>query len=274
MHDGSQWTTCTQIKGCQSQRIRHVFNYSSRSFFLIGAWYKRHELVTRTAWFMISNDITGTISGLLGAGIGSLNGTGGYSGWCWILFIEGAMTCCAAVLAFFFLVPFPENAKFLAAEEKRWVLNRLQAERFQESRDAGEKITLKSVMNALTDWKVLISGVFYLAVCVAAYSISVFQPAILKVFGWSDLKSNLLTAPVRIASGIVSVCVGILSDKVKRRAPFVIGGFSISIMGNLLVMLLKNGNLRYMRKRDHLRQLPQEEQDKLGESHPDFRYVL
>lgn len=27
-------------------------------------------------------------------------------------------------------------------------------------------------------------------------------------------------------------------------------------------------------KRDHLRRLPQEEQDKLGEKHPDFRYTL
>lgn len=28
--------------------------------FLIGAWYRRHELLTRMAWFMVSNDIAGT----------------------------------------------------------------------------------------------------------------------------------------------------------------------------------------------------------------------
>jgi MFS family permease len=47
--------------------------------FLIGAWYRRHEIPTRMAWFMVSNDIAGTISGLLGAGLGSLDGIGGYS---------------------------------------------------------------------------------------------------------------------------------------------------------------------------------------------------
>lgn len=215
--------------------------------FLIGAWYKRDELVSRTAWFMVSNDIAGTISGLLGAGLGSLNGTGGYSGWSWIFFIEGAMTCCAAVLEFFFLIPFPQDAKFLNPAEKRWVLHRLKMDMLREgSQDPDDKITVASAFRALTDWKVLISGMLYLAVCVTAYSISVFQPTILEDFGWSSLKSNLLSAPVRVASGIVSVSVGILSDKVKRRAPFVITGFSISIMGDLLIMLLHDGNLRYM----------------------------
>jgi hypothetical protein len=60
------------------------------------------------------------------------------------------MTCCAVILAFFFL-PFPDDADFLTAEEKRWVLNRLQAERFQESRDAEEKTTFRSVLEALAD---------------------------------------------------------------------------------------------------------------------------
>ena len=85
--------------------------------FLIGAWYRRHELLTRMAWFMVSNDIAGTFSGLLGAGLGSLDGTRGYSGWSWIFFIEGAMTCAAALLAFLFLPPFPEQSTFLKPDE-------------------------------------------------------------------------------------------------------------------------------------------------------------
>lgn len=49
--------------------------------FLISAWYRRHELLTRMSWFMVSNDLAGCISGLLGAGVGSLNSRGGYGGW-------------------------------------------------------------------------------------------------------------------------------------------------------------------------------------------------
>ena len=68
--------------------------------FLISGWYRRHELLARMAFFMVANDVAGTISGLLGAGLGKLDGVGGYSGWCWIFWIEGAITCIAAVGAF------------------------------------------------------------------------------------------------------------------------------------------------------------------------------
>lgn len=186
--------------------------------FLIGSWYRRHELLTRMAWFMVSNDIAGSISGLLGAGLGSMDGIHGYSGWSWIFFIEGAVTCSAAALAFFFLPPFPDDATFLKAEEKEWLLRRLRADNSQTGKD--EKMNAKGAIRSLGDWKILTAGVLYLAVCVTAYSMSVFQPTILKTFGWSSLKSNLLSTPPRVASGIVSVCVGIWSDKVKRRGVF------------------------------------------------------
>lgn len=213
--------------------------------FLIGSWYRRHELLTRMALFMVANDIAGCISGLLGAGLGSLGGAGGYSGWSWIFFIEGAMTCTAAILAFLFTPSFPHESTFLKPEEKTWLLRRLEADTRQQS-SSHEKMTVKGALKALKDWKILSSGALYLAVCVTAYSLSVFTPTILKTFGWSSLKSNLLSAPMRIASGIVSVSAGLISDKTKRRAPFCLGGYSFSILGLLLVMLLRDGNLRYM----------------------------
>ncbi|KAF2092870.1 MFS general substrate transporter [Rhizodiscina lignyota] len=313
--------------------------------FLIGTWYRRHEMVTRVAWLFVSNDIAGIGSGLLGAGLGSLQGTGGYSGWSWIFFIEGAMTCIAAIVSFVFLPAFPEKSTFLRPAEKDWYVRRL---RDDDRRGKDEKLRFLGALKAITDWKVICSGWLYLSVTVAAYAISIFQPTILSAFGWSDLKSNLLSAPVRAVSGIFSVSVGIWSDKVKKRAPFVISSFAVAVVGNLLVMLVSPVGVRYFGMylaaigtyncqalviawgvnqvvgqtklvfpqkdtphyypglgtciafsasgiiaalvmyffcaaenkkrdrgdRDHLRDLPEEEQRRLGERHPDFRYTL
>lgn len=107
-------------------------------------------------------------------------------------------------------------------------------------------MTFRDTLRAYKDWKVLTGAPLYLAVCVTAYSLSVFTPTILATFGWSSLKSNLVSAPIRVASGIASVSVGFLSDKAKRRAPFCLFGYGLSIVGLLLVMLLHEGNLRYM----------------------------
>lgn len=212
--------------------------------YLLSSWYRRHELLTRVALLMVANDIAGTFSGLLGAGLGSLNGTAGYSGWSWIFFIEGGFTCFAAILAFLFLPPFPEDSKFLTENEKEWLLRRLRQDTSGGPLDT--KMGFKSSIKAVADWKVLISGMLYLSVCVTAYSISVFQPTILATFGWNGIKANLLTAPVRVAAGIFSVAVGIWSDKCKRRGTFCIMGFSVSIVGNFLVMLVSKYQVRYL----------------------------
>lgn len=210
--------------------------------YLISGWYRRHELLTRMAFFFVANDIAGTISGLLGAGLGSLDGMRGISGWRWIFFMEGAVTCLAALLAWVYVPPFPGDSTFLTESEKQWVIRRLQADNRGMSHG---KMTARGVVDSLKDWKVLSSGVLYLAVCTTAYAISVFQPTILRTFGWGDLKSNLLSAPPRVASGIVSVAIGIWSDRIQKRGIFCLFGFSLSIMGLLLVIFL-TGATRYI----------------------------
>jgi len=229
--------------------------------FLIGTWYRRHAMVTRVAWLFVSNDIAGISSGLLGAGLGSLNGTGGYSGyvlarssdaihlltflnrWCWIFFVEGAMTCVVAIIAFFLLPAFPEQETriFTPAEKEQY----LRLLREDDRRGADEKIGFKGTLKAMLDWKVFCTAWLYLAVTVAAYAISLFLPTILKDFGWSSMKSNLLSAPVRAVSGVISVSFGIWSDKARRRGPFVVGGFTVAIIGNFLVCFVESKAVRY-----------------------------
>lgn len=239
---------CTSFGGLVTARV-FIGVFEAGMFpgclFLIGSWYRRHEVLSRMAWFMVSNDIAGTISGLLGAGLGALDGAAGYSGWRWIFFVEGALTCAAAVLAFFFIPPFPHRSTFLRPEEKAWLLRRLEHDN-QVNNTGHEPMTARGALRSLRDWKVLIGGVFYLAVCVTAYSLSVFTPTILNTFGWSSLKSNLLSAPIRIASGIVSVTVGIISDRTRRRAPYALAGYLVSIMGLVITMTVHDGNIRYM----------------------------
>ncbi len=119
---------------------------------LIGSWYTRRQVGARLTWFLVANDIAGSISGLLGAGIGSLDGTNGYSGWSWIFFIEGTMTCLAAILAFLFILPFPKESTFLKPEEKEFLLRKLAIENAHNEED---KMHLKGVWKALMDWKLL-----------------------------------------------------------------------------------------------------------------------
>ncbi|CRK33768.1 hypothetical protein BN1708_006143 [Verticillium longisporum] len=216
--------------------------------FLLATWYPRHALLTRTALFLLANDIAGSLSGLLGAGLGALDGVRAASGWRWIFWLEGAFTCAAALLALRHVPDFPHREPFLADAERALWLARLD----RDARGLGpgpgpghEPMTPRRVLRALRDWKVLAGGVLYLAVCVTAYSISVFTPTILRTFGWGPLKSNLLSTPVRVASGVVSVLVGVVSDRTRRRGVYCLGGFATSIVGLLVVMVPADGGVRY-----------------------------
>jgi len=128
----------------------------------------------------------------------TLHGHGSFSS-------RGAVTCCVAPLAFFLVPPCPKDSKFPTPEEKEYLLRRLAVD--DHHYEGEEKVRSKRVFIALLDWKLLFVSIMYLCMCVTAYSISVFQPTILQTLGWSSLKSNLLSAPVRIASGIVSVAL-------------------------------------------------------------------
>lgn len=77
------------------------------------------------------------------------------------------MTCVVAVVAFFFIADFPEDAKWLTEEERAFVIHRLAED--QGDSDQNEPITLKGVMTSLSDLKLLVAGFIYFGPTMAGY---------------------------------------------------------------------------------------------------------
>lgn len=55
-----------------------------------------------------------------------MDGIGGKPGWAWIFILEGLFTVICAVLSFWILQDFPDNAKFLSETEREWYLTKFQ----------------------------------------------------------------------------------------------------------------------------------------------------
>lgn len=123
-------------------------------FYLIGMWYKRSEAQRRYSFFFSSTSLAGAFGGLLASAIGKMDGLRGYHGWRWIFILEGVLTCVISLTFFFFLPSFPEDAKWLTEDERKYVKARLQID---QGRSAAErKITARDVGRVFKDYKVFL----------------------------------------------------------------------------------------------------------------------
>jgi hypothetical protein len=175
-------------------------------------FYRRSEAQKRFSFFFSSTTLAGGFGGLIAAGIGKMDGVRGIRDWRWVspliypcpeecftdhtiqlFIIEGAFTVLMALLVFFFLSDFPEEAKWLKPDEKAFITARLRADQGNSARDA--KVTLKGVGSILSEFRVLIAGVMYFGLIVPAYSYAYFSPTIIKSFGYTPIQTQLHSVP-------------------------------------------------------------------------------
>ena len=86
-------------------------------------------------------------------------GIGGYNGWRWIFIIEGLATFVFAIVSKFFIVDWPETAKFLSPEERQLLIRRLSEDVAEARMD---RLNKKARRRAFGDWKIYVGYVFHL----------------------------------------------------------------------------------------------------------------
>lgn len=73
-----------------------------------------------------------------------------------IFILEGALTVAVAFAFYFLISDFPEEAKWLKADERAYIATRLRADQGRSARE--RPIKLKDVGNVFKDYKVVVAG--------------------------------------------------------------------------------------------------------------------
>ncbi len=156
------------------------------------------------------------LSAVVGAPLSSLllylDGGFGLRGWQWIFILEAIPAVILSVVVYFYLTEKPADAKWLAADERDWLIARQENERAHR-----EAVENHSVLQALTNPKVLALGVVGISIAYSIYALAYFLPQVVKAFGVTNMQTGLITAIPFAVGTIGMVWYGRRSDRLLER---------------------------------------------------------
>ncbi|KAI0032907.1 MFS general substrate transporter [Vararia minispora EC-137] len=198
--------------------------------YYISLWYPRRMQASRIAIFFAGASVAGAFGGVLAYGIEHLDGKGGLHGWQWIFLIEGLATVMIAVTSYFFMHDYPDTARFLTQEERNFVVATLR----DESHNQATHFELRFVWQAFADWKTWLHTLMFMGVLIPIYALALFLPSIIAGLGYSAANAQLLTIPPFVCGCICTVFVGISSDRLQLRGPFLAVCSAVSMIGYIV----------------------------------------
>jgi MFS transporter, ACS family, tartrate transporter len=194
------WGTLATMTGfihnaTQFYWIRFLLGFAEAGFFpgaivYLTHWYTKEDRAKAVALFMIAIPM----SNMLGAAVASvlMQITWlGYSGWRWLLILEGFPSVLAGIFALYYLTDRPKDAMWLGEDERRWITDKLSVD--QAAKKAQAKM---SPWQAMRQPAVILLALAYFCYITNSVGLGTWLPKIIQRI------SGLSTTQVILLSGI------------------------------------------------------------------------
>jgi MFS transporter, ACS family, tartrate transporter len=201
-------------------------------------WLPLRHQAKAVAWFLTATALSGMIGSPMAGALLRLNGTHflgcPMAGWQWLFLLEGIPSVVGGFAIFFLLTDRPEQARWLAAEEREWLTGRIDADRRQREGHGHTSLTA-----GLTDWRVWFMSLIYGTMMFGFQGINFWLATIVKqVTGLNDnLRVGLLCAIPFTAAMIAMVLLGRHSDRTGERRGHAAACCAVGSLGLLLCAL-------------------------------------
>lgn len=214
-------------------------------FYLLSCYYPAHEAQRRFSAFFSVTCLAGAASGSIAYRIHEIDGKNGIAAWAWIFIIDGIITMGGAIILFFTIADFPEEARFLKEHERKFIKEKLEIYSGAES-GFETKNTLGDVGRCFKDYLVWLPALAYFGLIIPSYGYAYFAATIINQMGYTAVSANQHSVYPWLAAFGLSNVVSVLSDRLRMRMPFAIATSCIAIVGLALVLAEKtNANARY-----------------------------
>lgn len=155
-----------------------------------------------------------------------MDGVGGKRGWSWIFILEGLATIIIAVISYWMVFDFPDEATFLSDVDRQRVIRRLKAD--QQSSAEHEEFKMTYFWASVRDWKTWLFAVIYMGADGPLYAFSLFLPSIVQSLGYASTKAQLLSVPPYAVAAVLTITIGYVADRTGQRGLCNIG---VSVIG-------------------------------------------
>jgi ACS family tartrate transporter-like MFS transporter len=176
-------------------------------------WFPSRHHARIVSGFLVGLPVAVAVGAPISTGLLGLDGLFGLRGWQVMYIAEAIPTVVIGVITFFVLTDRPEQAKFLTAEERSWLVTTIASER--RATEAVRKFTL---WQALYNPKVLLLALNYFGIVTASLGMLIFIPQMIKSLGdYSNMTVGWLTMIPYTCGAIAMVVWGRISDRMNER---------------------------------------------------------
>ncbi|MBS1789889.1 MAG: MFS transporter [Acidobacteria bacterium] len=212
---GTKWMNFSD-NVTQFYTLRFILGIAEAGFFpgivvYLAHWFRYTDRAKAKSLFMIGIPIATMIGVPVSQLIMKHIHWGGWEGWRWVFVLEGIPSIILGIITIFYLTDWPSEAKWLAEDEKQWIMEELERER-KEKLASGEDDLWKEIKAGLSNPRTLLLSAIYISVVTGYYGLTFFLPSIAKkmVPGTSatdQLLKDYLIPAVPYAFGLVAMLV-------------------------------------------------------------------
>lgn len=197
--------------------VRFLLGMAEAGFFpgiivYLSHWFRYRDRAKAIAMFMtalpLANIFGGPLSGLI-LGVHWL----GLAGWRWVFILEGIPAVIFGIVTVFYLTDRPRDAKWLAEDEREWIIGELEREKAVK-----KAIRSYGVLEALRQPNVILLALAYFCGVTTIYGFVFWLPAMLKgLSGYTNLQVTAISALPYCCGFVAMLAVGWSSDRTGER---------------------------------------------------------
>jgi ACS family tartrate transporter-like MFS transporter len=197
--------------------LRFLLGVADAGFFpgiilYLSYWFPARQRAAVTALFMAAAPLSTVLGSPISGALLEMDGMLGFKGWQWLFALEALPAVFLGFVVLGFLTDRPEKAKWLAEDERRWLVETMNLETTRKAATASH-----SIWRGLADPRVLALSLIYFGTSAGLYTLGVWAPQIIKQFGLSAVQVGFLNAVPATIAVIAMVLWARHSDRTGER---------------------------------------------------------